>query len=177
MRSTFKGNDKLAYGVVLVLVTRFLEAFTFTQKLSKTQIEVFTVDTLEHFAFESLEDVILFFKMARSGKFGTAKKGIDSNLVFSDWFPQFMELKSLAREEHRARTKPNAIAATPQAVQRTYNKIYRESKHKQSTDYVDRITARFNRDDLEALIVKWELNDSMIKYVPYLKAKRRQIKD
>ena len=75
MRSVFKGDTgQIGFSVVKVLVNRFLESFAFSTKLNDSQVEILTVDTLENFAYESLEDIILFFKMARSGKFGSAKK-------------------------------------------------------------------------------------------------------
>jgi len=76
IRSVFKGETaQIGFSVVNVLVTRFINSFGFSTKLDPMQIEMITVDTLENFAYESIEDILLFFKMARSGKFGTTKRG------------------------------------------------------------------------------------------------------
>ena len=85
IRSVFKGdNGQIGFSVVNVLVKRFMDSFGFATKMSDTQIEVITVDTLEKFAFETLEDIILFFKMARNGSFGSTMRGVDSNLIFDE---------------------------------------------------------------------------------------------
>ncbi|MDB0600069.1 hypothetical protein PL373_02635 [Tenacibaculum maritimum] len=73
-------------------------SFAFATKLTDDQIDILTVDALDKFSHESLEDILLFFKMARSGKFGTTKRGVDSNLIFGEWFPMYLDLKSRERE-------------------------------------------------------------------------------
>ena len=66
-----------------------------------------TIDTLEHFSYESLEDIILFFKMARTGAFGSTKKGVDSNLIYGEWFPAYLEKKAQIRETNYTTEKSN----------------------------------------------------------------------
>ena len=106
VRSLFKNeNGAIGFAVVKVLVNRFIDSFGFSTKLSETQLEVLTVDTLEKFSYDSLEDIILFFKLARSGSFGTTKRGVDSNLIFGEWFPIYMEMKAEAREKKHLNEK------------------------------------------------------------------------
>src|SRR5690554_6042172 len=121
-RTAFRGNDAAGFGVAHVLCKRFLNSFSFATKLEPAQVESFTVDALERFEYETLDDLVLFFKMARSGKFGTAKRGIDSNLVFGDWFPKYMELKADAREK-QIRAEKVATTTKPitmEDVKKTY---------------------------------------------------------
>jgi hypothetical protein len=99
IRSVFKNDVESALGIITIIVTRFLNSFGFSTKHNEEQIDIISIDTLEHFSFESLEDIILFYKMARSGKFGATNRGVDSNLIFGDWLPKYLEIKSLEREK------------------------------------------------------------------------------
>lgn len=90
IKSTFKNeNSQIGFTIVSLLVNRFIDSFGFSTKLNESQIELLTVDTLEKFSYDSLEDIVLFFKLARSGTFGTTKRGVDSNLIFGEWFPMY----------------------------------------------------------------------------------------
>lgn len=176
MRSVFKGETaQIGFSVVQTLVTRFLESFAFSTKLSQSQIEVLTVDTLDNFAYESLEDVILFFKMARSGKFGSAKKGIDSNLIFGEWFPQYMEQKAILREQNQVKPEKRQSATDEDII--SFKKKLLKKKYKNKVQqHVDHITKNMDRQMLEDTILDWSKDKEKSKWVYMLKEKRRVIK-
>ena len=94
MRAVFKNEPDTGYNLVELLTRRFADSFGFSSKLSPNQIETLTIDILEAFNYETIEDIIIFLKMCRSGKFGVTGKGLDSNLILGDWFPKYMELES-----------------------------------------------------------------------------------
>ena len=130
LRSVFIGDhSSVGFSVVNVLVTRFIDSFAFTTKLNADQIDSLTVDTLENFAYESLEDVILFFKMCRSGKFGVAKKSIDSNLIFGEWYPKYLDKKAELREQkyNTQKNERNSIPTTMDDVKKSYAKIEKKN--------------------------------------------------
>lgn len=176
MRSVFKGETaQIGFSVVQTLVTRFLESFAFSTKLSQSQIEVLTVDTLDNFAYESLEDVILFFKMARSGKFGSAKKGIDSNLIFGEWFPQYMEQKAILREQSQVKPEKRQSATDEDII--SFKKKLLKKKYKNKVQqHVDHITKNMDRQMLEDTILDWSKDKEKYKWVYMLKEKRRFVK-
>ncbi|MBT12095.1 MAG: hypothetical protein CMI02_08675 [Oceanospirillaceae bacterium] len=176
MRSVFKGETaQIGFSVVKVLVNRFLESFAFSTKLNDSQVEILTVDTLENFAYESLEDIILFFKMARSGKFGSAKKGIDSNLIFGEWFPQFMEKKAVLREQNQPKPELRQSATDEDIL--SYRKKLLQKKYKEKVqEHVDYITKNMDRQMLEDFIIDWQKDSEKAKWVYMLKEKRKQIK-
>ena len=176
MRSVFKGETaQIGFSVVKVLVNRFLESFAFSTKLNDSQVEILTVDTLENFAYESLEDIILFFKMARSGKFGSAKKGIDSNLIFGEWFPQFMEKKAVLREQNQPKPELRQSATDEDIL--SYRKKLLQKKYKEKVqEHVDYITTNMDRQMLEDFIIDWQKDSEKAKWVYMLKEKRKQIK-
>lgn len=181
IRSVFKGdNGQIGYSVVNVLVKRFIDSFGFATKMNESQIETLTVDTLEKFSYETLQDIILFFKMARTGQFGSTGRGVDSNLIYGDWYPKYLELKSIEREKiiqkEQDSFKSNTLSIDD--VKEHYKKL--ENKKVFFVDkviaYVERITEGINREQLEILIEEW-MNDPQKKpYVYHLNKKRLTIK-
>ena len=179
IRTVFKGEyGSIGFSVVEVLVSRFADSFGFSNKLSAMQIETITVDTLENFAYESLHDIVLFFKMARSGKFGSTGRGIDSNLIFGDWYPKYLEQKAQLREDNYQKTKNERSANITSAedVKKTYAKIAAKAKTKKVANYIDKISKTMDRQMLEDTIMDWEKDPDRKPYVAMLKKKRLEIK-
>lgn len=178
LRSAFKGADGVAYSLIHLLCKRFLEAFTFSTKLQAYQVESFAVDTLEAFEYESLDDVVLFFKMGRTGKFGTAKKGIDSNLVFGEWLPQYLELKATEREKIKQAEKiaKTTTQVTTEQLNKTYAVAEKKKRARETRDFIDKITKYMDRQMLEDTIIDWQKRVDRKHLVPLLKRKRLTIK-
>jgi hypothetical protein len=180
VRKVFSGdNAPIGFSVVKVLVNRFLESFGFSTKLSESQVEILTIDTIENFKYESLQDIILFFKLARSGKFGSTKRGVDSNLIFGEWFPMYMEQKADLREQQYLKQKSelNAQAVSYDDVKKTYEKLQEKPFIEKVKNYVEIITEGINREQLELLIQEWESDEQKRPYLKYLKIKRTFIKN
>ena len=180
IRGLFKNeNGQIGFAVVKVLVNRFIDSFGFSTKLSESQLEVLTVDTLEKFSYDSLEDIILFFKLARSGTFGTTKRGVDSNLIFGEWFPMYMEMKAEAREREYIKNKKTITESTLSIdeVKKSYEKIKPNNSFRDRVlIYIDKITEGINRLELEDLIQAWSKDEQKKPYLRELKAKRQTIK-
>jgi len=177
VRNVFKNNGTIAFGVANVLVNRFINSFAFSTKLDATQLEILTVDTLENFAHESLEDIILFFKMARTGKFGVTKKAPDSNLIFGEWLPKYLEQKAILREqkyqEQKAKNNTNLNTNFVAEYQAKLNKKKRQEQLQQA---IDELTTPMDRQMLNDTILSWE-KDKKPKYlIDLLKQKRKVIK-
>jgi hypothetical protein len=179
LRSIFVGDfSSVGFSVVKVLVTRFIESFAFTTKLNDDQIESLTVDTLENFAYESLQDVILFFKMCRSGKFGVAKKSVDSNLIFGEWYPKYLDKKAELREQNynTQKNERNSTPITMEDVKKSYAKTDKKNFKKRVENYIDRITKNMDRQLLEDTITDWSRDPERKPYLDLLKRKRKTIK-
>ena len=182
-KKVFSGeNSQIGYGVINILVKRFIDSFGFSTKLSDTQIEVLTVDTIEKFKYESLDDVILFFKMGRQGLLGTTKRGVDSNLIFGEWFPMYLEKKSLKREERYLREKSILNENTRGLTSEEVKKAYEREKEKANPfrnkvlKYIEAITKDISREQLEILILEWESDEVKKPYIRDLKKKRLEKK-
>ena len=179
IRNAFKEHSTIGYGVTNVLVNRFINAFAFSTKLDASQIEILTVDTLEHFAYESLEDIILFFKMARSGKFGVTKKAPDSNLIFGEWFPKYLELKAIEREKSYQTKKDSIYKENIEGskfVAAYQKKLKLKAKKKELKKEVNRMVHHMDRQMLEDTITSFEKDKTLKEYTILLKQKRRTIK-
>jgi hypothetical protein len=179
LRDVFKGeNGSVGFSVVRIVVKRFLNSFAFSTKHTDEQIDVMTVDTLERFSHESLEDVLLFFKMARAGRFGATKKGVDSNLIFGEWFPSYLELKSIERESQLQNEKNSrdSVSISMKDVEISYRKAMLRNLKKKESDFIDQFTKDMDRQMLEDTILSWSKDDELKKYIDLLKKKRRDKK-
>lgn len=180
MRSIFKGKTgQVGFSVVQTIVKRFILSFGFSTPPTPIVIEMITIDTLENFGYETLEDVVIFFKMARSGKFGSAKKGIDSNLLFGEWFPKYLELKADKREQiyEEEKNKRNSKNITSEDVKKTYEVHLNRNRHSKAKTFIDNMTSQFNRNMLEECIKLWSSQPDKKPYLNYLKSKRKIIKE
>lgn len=179
VRSVFKGdNGDIGYSFFYILITRFVDSFGFSTKLNTTQLETLTIDALDHFSYESVVDAILFFKMARSGKFGTTNRGLDSNLIFGTWFPLYLELKADAREVFLKKQKENLKneSVSIESVQKHYKECLKGDFKKKCKKRIDELTKDFDRQMLEDFITDWEKDETKKPFLKMLKAKRRDIK-
>lgn len=179
LRSVFKGEaGSILFSVANVLVTRFVDSFGFSNPLNDQQIEMITVDALEAFNYESLEDMVLFFKMARSGKFGTTKRGLDSNLIFGEWLPMYLDQKAQLRERQyeQEKNQRNAKPDNKNAVAITYARIEEKKRLKKIQAHVEKITKNMDRQMLEDTILDWQKDPKKASYVELLKKKRKTIK-
>lgn len=183
IRSVFKNDAAtLAFGVVRILVDRFLGSFGFSTKHTSDQVDIITVDILDNFKYESLEDIIVFLKMARTGKFGTSHRGIDSNLVIGDWMPKYLEMKAEAREKYHINNKHEMLKVdvSTEAILRGEQKNLEKKKHAAAQnafrEYVENITKGITREQLEILIEKCSQVKEAAPHIWILKMKRREIK-
>ena len=180
IKSLFKNeNSQIGFTLVGILVNRFIDSFGFSTKLNETQLEILTYDTIEKFSYESLEDIVLFFKMARSGTFGTTKRGVDSNLIFGEWFPMYMEMKAEAREREQLKQKKQTEESllSIEEVKKSYEKIKPNNTFRDRVIvYIDKITQGITRLELEDLILAWSEDDQKKPYLNELKIKRLIIK-
>lgn len=181
IRTVFKGeNGFIGFGVVKVLVIRFIDSFGFSTKMNDSQIETLTVDTLDRFSYESLEDIILFFKMARNGQLGSTHRGVDSNLIYGEWFPLYLEKKAEQREINYQKEK--SLQFSKNMSIEDVKKSYEKEKGKKSffvdkvIAYIEKITEGIDREQLEILIEEWMKDEEKKRYIYHLNKKRLTIK-
>lgn len=87
-------------------IHRFNDNFNAKGKLTDEQIGLMAMDLFDMFGYETLEDVMLMFKYARQGKIGDGRDfKLDSQTVFHKWMPEYLELKSIERENQHSKSK------------------------------------------------------------------------
>lgn len=147
-------NQKEAHEVlvqsIFIIIKRFNDMVNVGRKMNEDQMIAMSFDLLEKFGSESLEDIMLFFKMARNGDFGDFFR-LDSVVVLS-WIPKYFDLKTEARElaienerNARIRAENDAVAAhVPDDVAKeNLEKLSRMLK----TTTVKRNTGEFRKDN------------------------------
>lgn len=181
LRSVFKGQESVSFTAIKTLVTRFIDSFGFSTKLNDSQIEILSVDTFENFAYESLTDIILFFKMARSGQFGTTNRGVDSNLIFGDWFPKYLEKKAELRENEYTKKKGEQLSGDTsiEDVKKAYAKknirLTQQQFIENVKSHIEHITKAMDRQMLEDTILDWSKDKDKKPFLRLLKEKRKTI--
>ena len=90
---------------ITYLTARLADNFNVGKKFTIEQSSLMALDLFDVFGYETLEDVVLMFKYARQGKIGDGKDfKLDSQTVFHKWVPEYLEMKSIEREnEHNKR--------------------------------------------------------------------------
>lgn len=179
IKAVFKGRDQIvALSTIDILIRRFINSFGFASEVPEERISILVSDTFDNFSGESLSDIILFFKMARNGYFGTTHRGIDSNLIFGDWFPKYLDLKSQEREKEVVKQQKafKSDQLSIDDVKKSYEKQTEKSFLQRVCDYVDKITDEITRDQLEKLISEWSKDEEKNNYLHILKNKRTYIK-
>ncbi len=180
MRSVFKTDAEalVSFGVVSLIVNRFLESFGFSNKPTQAIIDTMVIDAISKFDYETLDDLIIFFKMCRQGDFGSTGRGLDSNLVFGEYLPKYLEIKADKRERYIDVKKPTTEENN--AVAQYYAKIKREKafkeKRAQIESEIDAMVKNMTRPELETTITEWSTKEEMKPYLDYLKRKRQFIK-
>jgi len=106
LRKLEKSIDKInIVKSITYLVLRLSDNFNVKQKFTEEQASIMALDLSEIFAYETLEDVVLMFKLARQGKIGGTEYKLDGQTVMQKWVPQYLELKSIERESHHNKSK------------------------------------------------------------------------
>ncbi|WP_284442272.1 hypothetical protein [Elizabethkingia anophelis] len=140
------------------IIEYFQELTNVNKKMEAFQIQVLAGDLLDAFTGDTIEDIILMFKMARKGEFGQVYR-IDGMVIMS-WVPQYLEYKAEERE-------------------RLYRKQESQrKKEEQNSDVSDKAIEKLDLlisklsspvKDLEAKPHQYNLTrDSSISFVTYL---------
>lgn len=109
-----KNNEKELIKSIFLIVKRFNDLVNVGKKLNEDQMIALSADLFERFGGESLEDIMLFFKMARNGDFGDLYR-LDSIVILS-WVNKYLDKKTEAFHENRINEENQRIRAENDAV-------------------------------------------------------------
>ncbi len=122
-------GKKLAVLPEIIRIIEFFLAVT-GKELEGYQIQILAGDIYEKFKTDSLDDVVLMFKMARQGDFGKVYKCDTFEIM--DWCNKYLDHKSATREklinkkklkQETEEIKGKSFHELPQELQQQFNKI------------------------------------------------------
>lgn len=96
LRKTYKSDPTGTIAAVIAIIDQYSRSLNTYKEISQYQLHQMSIDIIDRFKHESLNDVILLFKYAREGRFGFRAR-FDSS-VMVEWIPHYMELKAIERE-------------------------------------------------------------------------------
>jgi len=98
-------DKKNVVKAITYLILRLSNTLNISKKFNEEQASILALDLTEIFSYETLEDVVLMFKYARQGKFSKTFERLDSEVVTRIWVPEYLELKSIERENQHNKSK------------------------------------------------------------------------
>lgn len=102
-----KVETKNLVKTLVYLIERAQDFFNVKAKMNDDQILILSMDFLEVYKYETIEDIIMMFKMVRQGQIGGKIFYLDSHIILNEWMPEYLELKAREREESHAKNKSN----------------------------------------------------------------------
>lgn len=149
-----KENKGVTMKVIMYLLERLNDQFNMNLKLNRVQLVTISFDLLNKLKNETLEDVVLLFRMARLGELGGKLHRLDSHVIFNEWIPIYMEMKSIKREDLiREKREKNKIDLNS-----------KESWSKESKEKINSLINSFTKKDETKKIKRADMsnNDSFI---------------
>ena len=172
-------DQKNTVKALVFLTTRLSDNFNVGKKFTEEQAIVMAFDLIEVFSYETLEDVVLMFKLARQGKIGDGKDfKLDSQTVFHKWIPDYLNLKAEFRENEHLLAKKKIDTLENATGFYELRKLRKEKNIQRDRviAYVDKITEGIDRNALEKIITEWRADPIKNEYIQLLTVKRLQIK-
>lgn len=188
---TLSNVDKSGTSKLLVyLISRMNDSFSMNNRLNDNQILMLSVDLLEVFGYETIEDVVMIFKLARQGKLGGKLYRLDSQTIFQEWVPAYLDMKAEKRESiHKKQIGFDIMGKvdtewTPEAKEQirklrtelisAANEMktkrgYATGSHEESLRELVEISKNYSDEDLEKYIIMWGQKEKYADYVVVLK--------
>lgn len=89
-------SQNMVAKAIFVITKLGTQQFNVKQNMSDAQLSAFSIDFTQKHPFETIEDLIMMFKMARTGSFQKHYQMIDGVVLFQ-WFDEYLQRK----DEHR----------------------------------------------------------------------------
>ena len=81
------------------IVMNTARTFKFSENMDLGQATILATDLMDYFRDESLEDIVLMFKMIRQGDLGSGKGRLDHDVIFTLFVPNYLLKKAEIREK------------------------------------------------------------------------------
>lgn len=167
---------------ICYLINRFNSNFNVGKSLTPAQSALLASDIVEKYPYETIEDIVLMFKMVRQGTIGDGKDyKLDGQNVMTKWIPQYLDMKyeQLERDKKREVAEMNSMTSD-NSVQIYYKKLREKKAAKEKDEQIrsdiDKMVLNMDMQMLEDTITDWSSKPEMKNYIDYLKRKRQVIK-
>mgnify|MGYP000073656786 CR=1 FL=1 len=124
LRTLEKANQIETASKLIFLIKRLNNLLNVGQKLNDLQIATLASDLLDFCQNETLEDMVILFKMARKGELGTKIYRLDSMVILQEWMPVYLDLKYQEKERELQRKKSELAAAEMEASKEVWESEY-----------------------------------------------------
>lgn len=99
---------------VSYLTLRLAKNFNMKGNFTPDQAATLANDLFDVMEYETLEDVVLMYKLARQGRIGDGRDfKLDGQTVLHKWVPAYLELKAIERENQHNRRKDSSKSSAP----------------------------------------------------------------
>lgn len=174
-----QGNKINVVSQIIRIIEFFLEVTG--KELESYQIQILAGDIYEKFKTDSLDDVILMFKMARQGDFGKVYKCDTFEIM--EWSNKYLDFKSASREKLIKQRKKEAdpqpsngkyFSDLPIMLQERFANIVKPKKNFIPRKAADMLTTEKTIRDLEKPkekqeVLKTEKSEALFSYDAFLK--------
>jgi hypothetical protein len=152
---------------------------------------------MELMNYETIEDIVLMFKLARQGKIGGKIYRLDSLTIFQEWVPAYLEMKVKLREESHQKEKEKhlknysttkwsdeSIATITKLSKELQEKLHEDNNKKQiyKPETHEERLVRFEKefkyydlDVLEIMLKDWIKDDKHSNSQDYIKILKKEI--
>ena len=162
---------------ITYLTLRFAENFNMRGNFDAVQAAILANDLFDVFGYETLEDVVMMYKLARQGRIGDGKDfKLDGQTVMHKWVPTYLELKAIERENRHQTRKDEAKKPMPPSILKEAGKekVTHPSNNRKGRHY-NAMTIILRQKTVEEL--KQYLKNSNSKSKNYDKAMYELVKD
>lgn len=188
-------NKKLIIKMLVYLISRMNDNYNMNNKLNDNQIILLSIDLLDVFSYETIEDVVMMFKLARRGQLGTKIYRLDSQIIFQEWVPTYLELKAVEREKQHLEvkeknkidfnSKSNWNDESKKNLRKLINKISIKKEPKKNNvgamknkkEFIKELKVnckRMSKKSLKQVIEKWS---KMVHYTDYMDILKTELKN
>ena len=152
-----KENPIAVESAINQLIYDFVKQSNEPRSLNEDQIYRISMDIVNDYPYESLEDFALMFKMARSGRFSEAYGTIDQSQIYK-WIGEYLELKAIDRENN-FKNKPIDLPNSPAEYSPELAKLKESVSLDKKVSKPNRITFEQHYSMIKELIITYDKGD------------------
>ena len=120
-----KSYGKPIMKLLIALINRQAEFYNVRKEMTEAQAAMIAQTLVDEYGVENIEDVVLMFKMARAGNFGTIYGKLDGETIMG-WMALYLDRKYEEIERQHQNAKFNATEIHPDVLQAVKEAVTRK---------------------------------------------------